>query len=68
MSNVGERPFGMVMQEDFLMKFFFYDGGCFWKVTGSKKEVVVVEMVVRVIKRVVSANLRVLLEGLYWSS
>ena len=35
------------------MKFFFFDGGCLGKVTGFKKEVVVVEMVVHVFERVV---------------
>ena len=27
MSNVGRRPFGMVMQEDFFMEMFVFDGG-----------------------------------------
>ena len=27
MSNVGGRPFVMVMREDFFMELFFYDGG-----------------------------------------
>ena len=62
MSNVDGYPFGMVMQIDFLMEFFFYDGGCLGKVTGSEKAVVVVEMVVGVVKRVVQVNLGVLLE------
>ena len=39
MSNVGGRPFGLVMREDFLMEFFFFDGSCLGKVTGSKMEV-----------------------------
>ena len=52
-SNVGGNPFGMVIRADSLMEFFFFDGGCLRKVTGSKKEVVVVEMVVRVVERVV---------------
>ena len=38
--------FGTVMCANSLMEFFFFDGGCSWKVTGPKKEVVVVEMVV----------------------
>ena len=47
MSKVGGRPFGMVMMwADFLMEFFFFDGSCLGKVTGSKLEVVVVDMLV----------------------
>ena len=46
--NVGGRFFCMVMWEDSLTEFFFFDGGCSGKVTGSKKEVVLVEMVVGV--------------------
>ena len=61
MSTVGGHPFGLVMWADFLMEFFFFDGSCLGKVTGSK-EVVVVEMVVGVVERVVSANLRALWE------
>ena len=53
MSNVGGNPFGMVIRADSLMEFFFFDGGCLGKVAGSKKEVVVVEMVVRAVERVV---------------
>ena len=53
MLNNGGRPFGMVIRADFLKEFFFFDGGCLGKVTGSKKEVVVVEMVVGVVERVV---------------
>ena len=53
MSIVGGRPFGLVMREDFLMEFFFFDGSCLGKVTGSKMEVAVVEMVVGVVERVV---------------
>ena len=53
MSNVGGNPFGMVIWTDSLMKFFLFGGGCLGKVTGLKKEVVVVEMVVRVVERVV---------------
>ena len=55
---VGGHPFGMVMQEDFFMEVFFFDGGCLWKVTGSKMELVVVKVVVWV----VWANFGVLLE------
>ena len=62
MSNVGGHLFGMVLWADSLMEFFFFDGDCSGKVTGSKKEVVVVEMVVGVVERVVWANLGVLLE------
>ena len=53
MFNVGGNPFGMVIRADSLMEFFFFDGGCLGKVAGSKKEVVVVEMVVRAVERVV---------------
>ena len=53
MSNIGGRPFGMVLWADSLMEFFFFDGSCLGKVTGSKKEVVVVEMVVGVVERMV---------------
>ena len=53
MSNVGRRPFGIVIWANSLMKFFFFGGGCLCKVTGSKKEVVVVEMVEWVVERVV---------------
>ena len=52
-SNAGVRPFGMLMQADFPMEFFFFDGACLEKVTGSKMELVVVEMVVGVVERVV---------------
>ena len=37
---------GIVMCANSLIESFFFDGGCSWKVTGPKKEVVVVEMVV----------------------
>ena len=53
MSKIGGRPFGMVMRADFLMEFFFFDGGCLGKVTGSKMEVLVVEMVVGMVETVV---------------
>ena len=39
----------MVMQEDFFMELFFFDGGCLGKVNGSKMELVVVKMVVWVV-------------------
>ena len=46
-SKVGGRPFVMVMMwADFLMEFFFFDGSCLGKVTGSKMEVMVVDMLV----------------------
>ena len=44
------------------MEFFFFDSCCLGKVTGSKKEVVVVEMVVGMVGSVVLANLGVLME------
>ena len=53
MSNVGGRHFGMVVRLDFLMEFFFPDGGCVGKVTGSRMEVVVVDMVVGMVERVI---------------
>ena len=28
MSNIGGHTFSMVMQEDFFMEFFLFDGGC----------------------------------------
>ena len=62
MSNVGEHSFGMVVQTDSLMEFFFFDGCCLGKVTGSKKEMVVIKMVVAMVERVVLANVGVLLE------
>ena len=62
MSNVGEHSFGMVMQADSLMEFSFFDSCCLGKVTGSKKEVVVIKMVVAMVERVVLANVGVLLE------
>ena len=46
MSKVGWHPFGMVMWADFLMEFFFFDGSCLGKLTGSKMEVVVVDILV----------------------
>ena len=49
MSNVGGHPFGTVMREDFFMELFLFYGGCSGKVTGSKMEVVVVEIVVCVV-------------------
>ena len=57
MSNVGGHPFAIVMRADSLMEFFLFDGSCLWEVTGSMKEVVVVEMVVGKVNRVVLANL-----------
>ena len=39
----------LVMREDFFMEFFFLDDGCLWKVACSKKEVVVVEMILWVV-------------------
>ena len=53
MSNVGGGLFGIVMWANCLMQFLFFDVGCLWKMTGSKKQVVVVEMVVGVVERVV---------------
>ena len=57
MSNVGGHPFAIVMRADSLMEFFLFVGSCLWEVTGSMKEVVVVEMVVGKVNRVVLANL-----------
>ena len=47
MYRVGGRPFGVVMREDFLMELFSLVVLVLGKVTGSKKdEVVVVEVIV----------------------
>ena len=65
MSNIGGHPFGVVdslMQADSLMEFFLFDSSCLGEVTGSTKGVVVVKMVVRIVKSMVSADLGVLLE------
>ena len=62
MSNVGGLPFDMMMQADCLMEFFLFGGSCLGKVTGSTKEVVVVQMVVGMVERMVLTNLGVLLE------
>ena len=43
------------------MEFFSFDGICLGNVTGSTKELLVVEMVVGKVERVVLANLGVLL-------
>ena len=56
MSNVGGRFFGVVMQADSLMEC------CLVEMTGSIQNVVVVDMLVRVVKSVILANSRVLLE------
>ena len=61
MSNVGGRSFGKVTQADSLMELFSFDGSCLGNVTGSTKELLVVEMVVGMVERVVVANLGVLL-------
>ena len=61
-SEVGGCLFGMTMRKDSLMEFFFFDDGCLGKVPGSKKKVVVVEMIVGIVEMVVLANLEVLLE------
>ena len=53
MSNVGGHPYGVVMQADSLMEFFLFDGSCLGKVTGPTKEVVLVEIVVRIVESVV---------------
>ena len=53
MFNVGGSRFGMVMWADSLMEFFFFDGGCLGKLTGTKKELVAIEMVVGVVERAV---------------
>ena len=65
MPNVGGRHFGMVVRLDFLMEFFFPDGGCFGKVTGSRMEVVVVDMVVGMVERVIWGNFRSVVGGCY---
>ena len=62
MTNVGGCPFGMVMWGNSLTEVFFSDGGCLGRVTGPRKEVVVVKMVVEMVRREVLTNLRVLME------
>ena len=44
------------------MEFFLFGGSCLGKVTGSTKEVVVVQMVVGMVERMVLTNFGVLLE------
>ena len=61
-SNVGGRFFGLMMRADSLMEFFLFDGSCLREVAGLIKEVMVVEMVVRIVKSVDLADLGVLLE------
>ena len=56
MYNVGGRFFGVAMQADSLMEC------CLVEMTGSIENVVVVDMLVRVVKSVILANSRVLLE------
>ena len=62
MTNVGGCPFGMVMQTNSLTEVFFSYGGCLGRVTGPRKEVVVVKMVVEMVWREVLTNLRVFME------
>ena len=62
MSNVGGHLYGVVMRADSLMEFFLFDGSCLGKVTGSTKEVVLVEIVLGIVESVVLADLGVLLE------
>ena len=62
MTNVGGSLFGMVMQANSLTEVFFSDGGCLGRVTGPRKEVVVVKMVVEMVWREVLTNLRVFME------
>ena len=62
MSNVGGHPYDVVMWADSLMEFFLFDGSCLGKVTGSTKEVVLVEIVVEIVESVVLPDLGVLLE------
>ena len=63
MSNVGGRPFGMVMRANSLTEvFFFVDVGYLGRVTGPRKEVVVVEMVVGIVGWEVLTNLGVLMK------
>ena len=63
MSNVSGRPFSMVMRANSLMEVFIFDGGCLGRVTGPRKEVlVVVEMVVGMVGTEVLTNLGALME------
>ena len=61
-SNFGWCPFDNATQADSLMEFFLFDGFCLGKVTGSTKEVLVVEMVKEVVERMVLAIFGMLLE------
>ena len=63
MSNVSGRPFSMVIRANSLMEVFIFYGGCLGRVTGPRKEVlVVVEMVVGMVGREVLTNLGALME------
>ena len=53
LSNVGECPFGMVMQKYFFMELFFFDGCCLRNVTGSKMGVLRVEVVVWMVSNLI---------------
>ena len=53
LSNVGDCPFGMVMQKDFFMELFFSDGRCLQKVPGSKMGVLTVDMVVWMVSNLI---------------
>ena len=65
LSNVGECPFGMVMQKYFFIELFFFDGRCLRKVTGSKIGVLTVEMVVWLVSKLIY---RCCWRWLYWCS
>ena len=52
----------MVLQVNSLIEVFFSGGGCLRRVTGSRKEVVVVKIVVGMIRREILTNLGVLVE------
>ena len=62
-SNDGGHPFGMVMWASSLKEVFCSGGTCcLGQVTGPRKEVVVVKMVVGMVRREVLINLVVLME------
>ena len=62
MSNVGGHLFVVVMWEDPLMEFLLFDGSCLGEEFSSRKEMLVVEMVMGIIESMVLADLGLLLE------
>ena len=63
MSNLGGCPFNMGMWANSLKEVSCSGGSCcLWRVTGRRKEVEVVEMVIGMVQREVLTNLEVLME------